>query len=644
VTDFEKTDFQEHIHKMSNRELELLTYDIRDFLISSVAKTGGHLASNLGVVELTVALHRAFDVCRDKLIWDVGHQSYVHKILTGRAGEFGTLRSFGGLSGFPKTCEHVSDVYNSGHSSSSISAAMGLAEARALTGEDYHVICVIGDGALTGGLAYEGLNNAGNRKTKLIVVLNDNEMSISKNTGSVAQHLSRLRSSPAYVQTKQALKEGMQRIPKVGGRVFHSAERIKEIMRYAVVQGSMFEELGFTYFGPVDGHDVHEMAELFEAVKLLDGPVLLHVVTKKGKGYRNAEKNPGKFHGIGPFDPETGTPLLSSGTKAWSEIAGESLVRMAENDERIVAISAAMTEAVGLSKFAERYPERCYDVGIAEAHAVTFAAGLAMGGLRPFVYIYSTFLQRAYDQILMDVCAQNLPIVFMIDRAGIVGHDGETHHGVFDLSYLRHMPNMTVMAPKDGAEMYRMMVSATQYGGPVAIRYPRGCANELPKYFSVNYETAMPIPKGTSERLCGGTIVEIRAVGTMVAQALGAAKILGEAEISCAVVNERFVSPLDLDGENGLLRAAERSRLLVTLEDNVFAGGFGEAVSALYPRIAENSAFPCGILHISWPDAFVPQGSPEELFTEYGLDAAGVAQRIAQKLLQSGTVREDVAV
>ncbi|MDR3304835.1 MAG: 1-deoxy-D-xylulose-5-phosphate synthase [Clostridiales Family XIII bacterium] len=623
------------IKGMTDRELDLLTYDIRGFLISHVAETGGHLASNLGVVELTVALHKAFDVCRDRIIWDVGHQSYIHKILTGRAPEFSTLRRYGGISGFPKTNEHESDVYNSGHSSSSISAAMGLAESRALTGADYHVAAVIGDGALTGGLAYEGLNNVGNRQTKLIVILNDNEMSISKNTGSVAQHLSRLRASQGYQQTKHLVKESMQRIPKVGDRMVHSAERLKEIMRHAVVPGSLFEALGFTYFGPVDGHNIRELVDLFEAVKQLDGPVLLHVVTKKGKGYRNAEKNPGRFHGIGPFDVETGKELVSPG-RTWSKAAGGALLDMA-GDERIVAISAAMTEPVGLSSFAAAYPDRFYDVGIAEAHAVTFAAGLAMGGLRPFVYIYSTFLQRAYDQIMMDVCAQNLPVVFMIDRAGCVGNDGETHHGVFDLSYLSHIPNLVVMAPKDEDELIRMMKSAVTYDRPTAIRYPRGRVCRLPKEYSVTSSATSgvtsiatsgdfsPIEIGRSERLLTGHDVELRAVGKMVEIAVEAAEILGKLGISCGLVNERFVTPPDAAS---IILTGQRNIPIVTMEDNVAKGGFGETVTVLLTE----QGCPVRVLPIAWPDEFVPQGGVDELMHTYGLDVAQVTLRVTELL------------
>jgi 1-deoxy-D-xylulose-5-phosphate synthase len=621
---------------MTLRNLELLTYEIRDFLISNVSATGGHLASNLGVVELTIALHRVFDVDIDRIVWDVGHQVYVHKILTGRAGEFSTLRQYGGISGFPKTGEDPSDVYNSGHSSSSISAAMGLAEARDIKGESHNVLAVIGDGALTGGLAYEGLNNAGNRQTRMIVILNDNEMSISENTGSVAQYLSKLRASQRYQSAKHAIKERMARIPRVGESMVHGAERMKNLMRHALVPGTLFEELGFKYYGPVDGHNLGDLIELFDEVKLLDDPVLIHTVTKKGKGYLNAEKHPGRFHGVAPFDPETGAPLVMKG-KSWSAVAGETMMALAERDERVVCISAAMTDAVGLSGFAKSYYKHFFDVGIAEEHAVTFAAGLALGGLRPFVFIYSTFLQRAYDQIMIEICGQNLPVVFMIDRAGNVGSDVETHHGVFDLSYLGHMPGLVVMAPKDADELRAMTAFALTLDGPSAIRYPRGEAYEFGVFGGEtgdeganavchrgnNDEAGAAIETGVSERLLGGadTKVEIFALGKMVRTALEAADILRQNGISAGVVNARFASPVDAAAVRG---AAERGAAVVTIEDNVVKGGFGERVSAALA--AGDHCVP--VLLLGWPDEFVPQGGVGELMSRYRLDAEGVAARI----------------
>jgi len=616
---------KKRIKTLSMRNLELLTYEIRDFLISSIGETGGHLASNLGVVELTVALHRVFDIDRDRIVWDVGHQVYVHKILTGRAEAFHDLRHYGGISGFPRTAEDPSDVYNSGHSSASISAAMGIAEARDLKGDDYNVVAVIGDGALTGGMAYEGLNNAGNRQTKMIVILNDNEMSISDNTGSVAQYLSKLRTSHTYQSAKNIIRERMAKIPRVGDSMVQGAERMKNLMRYAVVHSSLFEELGFKYYGPVDGHNLHDLIELLEAVKSLDEPVLIHIVTKKGKGYLNAEKNPGRFHGIAPFDPETGALVEKKG-KTWSAAAGEAVMDLAQNDPRIVCISAAMTDAVGLGEFSKTYPGRFYDVGIAEEHAVTFAAGLAIGGMRPFVYIYSTFLQRAYDQVMLEVCSQKLPVIFMIDRAGNVGGDGETHHGVFDLSYLAHIPDLIIMAPKDEDELKEMTEYALTLDGPVAIRYPRGEIQKLTLDTAAEREK-IPLSTGKYERLYGdeGSQTEIFAIGKMVFTALEAARRLHDEGIHVGVVNARFVSPID---EEMIVNAAKRGAAIVTVEDNVVTGGFGQRVSAM---LAEKG-LAARILNIGWPDEFVKHGSVGVLMEHYGLDTGGVTDRIRKFL------------
>ncbi|MDR0852758.1 MAG: 1-deoxy-D-xylulose-5-phosphate synthase [Clostridiales Family XIII bacterium] len=636
-------DFQEKIGEMNADELQLFAVAVRDFLINSVAVTGGHLASNLGVVELTLALHKVFDVTKDRLIWDVGHQSYVHKILTDRAGDFKTLRSYGGISGFPKTAEHPTDVYNSGHSSSSISAAMGMAEARDKTGGDENVIAVIGDGALTGGLAFEGLQNVGTRKSKVLIILNDNQMSISKSKGSLSQHLSRLRSSQSYLLTKQKIKSNLKNLPGVGKPIYHGAEKVKKLMRNSIVSGSMFEELGLNYYGPVDGHSISTLISIFEAVKKIDGPVLLHVVTQKGKGYINAEQNPGKFHGIGSFDVETGAELGEK-KATYSNVAGHIVTEIAENDRRIVAITAAMTDGVGLAGFAMKYPERFYDVGIAEGHAVTFAAGLAMGNMRPFVFVYSTFLQRAYDQIMLDVCAQNLPVVFMIDRAGVVGKDGETHHGIFDLSYLSHIPNLIIMSPSDGDELALMIRSSLAYGCPVAIRYPRGNADlsNLEKINSLMGET-VGLQKfdydnhvfeiGKSVRLLEGTDVEIRAVGSMVKTALETATFLSDSGISCSVVYDRFVKPID---EASLLEAANKNILVVTLEDNVISGGFGNEVSSFYAR----ASLEPHLLTLGWPDEFIPHGDSEVLYLKYGLSSSAISVRIEEAFRKLNSGRE----
>ena len=607
--------------QMRLRELDLMTYEIRDFLISNVSATGGHLASNLGIVELTVALHRVFDVDRDRIVWDVGHQVYVHKILTGRAEDFQSLRQCGGISGFPKTEENPSDVYNSGHSSTSISVAMGLAEARDLRGEDHHIVAVIGDGALTGGIAYEGLNNAGNKQTRMIVILNDNNMSISENTGSVAHYLSKLRISQTYQVAKQVLKERMAKIPRVGESMVQGADRMKNLMRYAVVPGTLFEELGFKYYGPIDGHNLGDLIDLFKEIKLLDGPVLVHIVTKKGKGYVNAEKNPDKFHGPGPFDPETGSPL-DDGKPTWSQVAGETMMDFAEQDPSVVCISAAMTDGVGLTEFAKSYYKHFYDVGIAEEHAVVFAAGLALGGMKPFVFIYSTFLQRAYDQIVSDICTQKIPIVFMIDRAGSVGGDGETHHGMFDLSYLGNIPGLIVMAPKDANELRAMAAFALQLQGPVAIRYPRG---EAPDLGSSAENADMRLETGKSERLRGrkDTSVELFAIGKMVKVALEAAAILEKKGVSAGVVNARFAAPIDAEY---ICETAKRGAVIVTLEDNVRKGGFGEKVLGI---LAENN-LSAAVLCIGWPDAYISHGSVDKLMEIYGLDAEGIVRSVLE--------------
>ena len=613
-------EFPEDLNEMSERDLELLSYEIRDFLIEKVSKSGGHLASNLGVVELTIALHKVFDSPKDKMVWDVGHQSYVHKILTGRACSFDSLRCFNGISGFPKRVESVHDMFDSGHSSNSISAAMGYATARDLDGEDYSVISIIGDGALTGGMAYEALNNAGSSQSKMIVVLNDNEMSIAKNTGGISQHLAKLRASQTYLDFKKQLKKTLKGIPGVGEGLYSGIEHLRDSVKYAIVPGAIFEQLGFKYFGPVDGHNIHDLIEVLSFAKLMNEPVLIHAITKKGKGYRNAEMNPGKFHGIGAFDPTTGNVLTESRNLSYSLIFGNKLVQLAGDNEKIIAVSAAMVDATGLGKFAMKYPERIFDAGIAEAHAVTFAAGLAASGYRPVVAIYSTFLQRAYDQILIDVCMQNLPVIFAIDRAGNVGADGETHHGVFDLSYLSHMPNMTILAPKDGKELADMLEYAFTLNGPCAIRYPKGeavdCIDEI----------SYPVIDGTSERLHYGKDVEIFAVGNMVSIGMEACKMIKSRGYEAGLTNVRFVKPYD---KNSLLSAVDKTKKIVTLEDNVLDGGFGSIANGI---LAENGITDVKVLNIGWPDKFIEQGSTKELFYKYALDSESIAERVCDFL------------
>lgn len=607
--------FPDDLKSMDSERLEELAGEIREFLIDSVSLTGGHLASNLGAVELTIALHKVFDCYKDRIIWDVGHQSYVHKILTGRASEFNTLRQLDGLSGFPKQSESDADVFDTGHASNSISLAAGLAAARDLAGEDYSVISVIGDGALTGGLAFEGLNNLGVMKTKAIVIVNDNGMSISRNTGGIAAHLGNLRMSSRYEHAKDTVRSALNMIPVVGTGIAKGISDIKNSVKYALSSDSaVFESFGFKYIGPIDGHSIDVLVSTLESARQIDGPVLIHAVTTKGKGYSFAEEEPGKFHGIGRFDKHTGKAVQQE--PGYSNAFGRHLTELALKDSRICAVYAAMEEGTGLTLFKETFPERAFDAGIAEEHAVTFAAGLAKGGLRPFVTVYSTFLQRAYDEIIEDVCIQKLPVIFAIDRAGCVGRDGETHHGIFDISYLSHMPGMTVLAPRDFAELYEMMEYALTLDGPAAIRYPRGGQKVLPEEFGV-----YSIEAGRAQKLISGSDVEIWACGNMVYDAFEVFKILDSRGIRAGVVNARFISPVDsvtLEETDG------RVKLIVTMEDNILKGGFGSQISALAKKTQ--------VLSFGWPDRFIEHGSVDELKRKYGLDSESVAERIIDKL------------
>lgn len=610
------------IKNLSLNELDKLSQEMRNYLLESVSKTGGHLASNLGVVELTLALHKTFDSPKDKIIWDVGHQAYVHKVLTGRKDQFHTLRKYKGLSGFPKRNESEHDIFETGHSSTSISAALGMAKARDLKNENYSVIAVIGDGALTGGMAFEALNHAGHEETDLIVVLNDNEMSISENVGGLSTYLNRLRTNPTYYKAKVDVENILNKIPTIGKTVFKTAEKAKDSIKYFLVPGVIFEELGFTYLGPVDGHDIKELNVVMERAKQLKGPVLIHVKTCKGKGYEFAEKNPDKFHGIAPFDINTGT-VLSKGKKnlSYSKVFGNSMVDLAKKDNKVVAITAAMPSGTGLNDFETLYPDRFFDVGIAEQHAVTFAAGLAANGYKPVFVVYSTFLQRAYDQILHDVCLQNLPVIFAIDRAGLVGNDGETHHGVFDLSFLSHMPNMHIMAPKDGRELDEMLASATKMNGPVAIRYPRGESEDFTDVGSYN-----AILNNRSEILLTGKDICIIAVGAMVKVAYDAAIKLKEKNISCTVINARFIKPLD---EKLIIKEAAKFHNIITLEDNVVKGGFGSQIMELFSRKGLTNK---SLLTLGFPDKFVYHGSREELMQENNLDVNGIVIQVERML------------
>lgn len=606
--------FPQDLKTMTENELELLSYEIRDFLISNISKTGGHLASNLGVVELSIALHRVFDTPKDKLIWDVGHQSYVHKILTGRAEGFQTLRKFGGMSGFPKVKESEYDTFDTGHSSTSISVAAGMAAARDLAKDDFKIAAIIGDGALTGGLAYEAMNNVGVSKTNLVVILNDNGMSIAPNTGGVSKYLSKLRSSRKYTDFKKRIKKNISEIPGIGKGVVSGMQHMRDSLKYAVLDGIMFEELGFKYFGPVDGHNMEVLLETLSMAKEVDGPVFVHVITKKGKGYKSAEETPSKYHGTGPFDPTTGRQHKNGGSApSYSAVFGNKMVQMAKTNKKIVAIGAAMLEGTGLKGFKEQYPARTFDVGIAEGHAVTFAAGMAAGGYRPVVAIYSTFLQRAYDQMIEDVCLQNLPVVFAIDRAGIVGADGETHHGMFDLSYLSHMPNMTILAPADRRELEKMLEYAMTLDGPCAIRYPRGEALEL----------GLDCPIDGSLVIEEGRDVELWAAGNMLTLGSQVREELEQRQINTGLINARFVRPLD---HAAIAASAKRTGLIVTLEDNVITGGFGENLAA---AMMES---PVKVLNFGWPDRFIEHGSIPQLFEKYGLNPKSIAERICEYL------------
>lgn len=605
--------FPDDLKQLENKELDLLSYEIRDFLIENLSKTGGHLASNLGVVELTIALHKCFNSPEDKIIWDVGHQSYVHKILTGRAKLFENLRSIGGLSGFPKRSESIHDTFDTGHSSNSISVGLGYAKARDLKGKDNYIISVIGDGALTGGMAYEAMNNA-EKTGKFIIIINDNEMSIEKNIGGISKHLSKLRTSQAYINFKKKLKKKVKGIPKLGEDIYSGIEHIRDSIKYAIMPGVMFEQLGLKYFGPVDGHNIDDLIEAMELAKLMEQPVVMHVITKKGKGYKNAEHNPEKFHGVSPFDPITGNSLKAGANVTYSQVFGNKLVQLAEKDKRIVAVSAAMVSATGLEKFSKRFPERIFDVGIAEEHAVTFAAGMSLEGYRPFVAIYSTFLQRAYDQILIDVCMQNLPVTFAVDRAGVVGNDGETHNGLFDLSYFSHMPNMTVMVPKDGRELAEMIEYSLNIKGPCAIRYPRGTAVNLTEY-NLNY-----VIDGSWEKIYSGKDAAIIACGKMVAAAMRVKEILAHKNYDVAVINAGFVKPID-----GVMLDEIKSVCanIITIEDNVIIGGLGSMVNNYY------SCSDVNVLNIGWPDNFVEHGDVEDVFKHFELDDESICKKVS---------------
>lgn len=604
---------------LSFAELETLAREIRSMLVETVSRTGGHLAPNLGVVELTIALHLVFHTPEDKIIWDVGHQCYVHKILTGRREQLATIRQYGGLSGFPKTRESAHDCFETGHSSTSISAALGFALARDLNRESHAVVAVIGDGALTGGMSFEAMNHAGHLGTRLIVVLNDNEMSINNNVGALSGYLSRLRTDPLYYKSKGEIEDLLLRIPNVGRRMVKTVERLKDSLKYLLVPGIFFEELGFTYLGPVNGHDLKVLKQVFERARGVGGPVLVHVYTKKGKGYSPAEQNPDIFHGVGRFDVKTGELVKQGDNPTFTKVFGDCMLRLGERRPKLVAISAAMADGTGLKDFATHFPDRFFDVGIAEQHAVTLAAGLARSGYQPVVAIYSTFLQRAYDQIVHDVALQGLPVIFAVDRAGIVGEDGETHQGIFDLSYLRHIPGLILMAPKDQNELVTMLQSAVDYRKPVAIRYPRGQGRSA----AIDEEHPYLAP-GRGELLRPGKDLALLAIGPQAYTALEVAEILERRGRQAAVINCRYVKPLD---EDLIMEWAERTGHLLTIEENVVAGGFGSSVLELLSRLSwRGQAFCMGI-----PNCFVPHGDRELLYRKYGFDAGGIADLVQSR-------------
>ena len=610
------------IKKLSPPELKPLAAEIREFLIESISKTGGHLGSNLGAVELTMALHLELHFPDDKLIWDVGHQSYTHKLLTGRKEGFSELRKYGGLSGFPKRRESDSDCFETGHSSTSISAGLGLVKARDLRGEDHTIIAVIGDGSLTGGMAYEALNNAAQLDSNFIIILNDNNMSISENVGGVSKYLNSIRTAETYLDIKEGVYNNLMNVPKYGDKMVRGIQRTKKAFKQIVIPGMFFEDMGIRYMGTVDGHDIPKMVRLIRESKRINQAVLIHVMTQKGKGFAPAERHPARFHGAEPFDIETGLPTLPR-VANYTDIFSTVMIKIAARDKKVVAITAAMPDGTGLKRFRNMYPDRFFDVGIAEEHAVTFAAGLAAGGMIPVVAIYSSFLQRAYDQILHDVCIQNLPVVFAIDRAGLVGSDGETHQGIFDLSFLSSIPNMNIMAPKNKWELSDMLKFAVEFGAPIAIRYPRGEA-----YAGLS-DYRKPISLGQAEVIYEEADICLLAVGSMVKEAEVVRTIIKEAGYCCSLVNARFIKPID---EEIILKAAQIHKLVVTMEENVLSGGFGEKVL----RLLTAAEVDVKVLSFAVPDDYVEHGNVEMLKKEIGIDNQTIAAEILRNVRHVG--------
>ena len=608
----ENVNFPEDVKKLNIDDKKVLSKEIREYILDVVSKNGGHLASSLGVVELTIALHSCFDCPKDKIVWDVGHQTYAHKILTGRKEKMKTLRQFGGIAGFPRSSESEYDSFDTGHSSTSISVALGMARARDILKEDHKVIAVIGDGALTGGMALEALNDAGFSKTNLIVILNDNELSIAKKIGGLSSFLTKLRTKKFYTKSNISGKNVIRKIPVVGEKIVALVVKIKRGIKQLIIPKMYFEDIGFRYLGPVDGHDIEKLESILNISKSLDGPVLIHVITKKGKGYKFAEEHPDKFHSTSKFDLETGEKI-SKKSKDYSAVFGDKLVELAKTDNKIVAVTASMKDGTGLGKFATEFPDRFFDIGIAEQHAVAMVAGMAKEGLKPVLPLYSSFLQRGYDQLIHDVCMQNLPVTICIDRAGIVGNDGETHQGVFDLSFLNTIPNMNVMAPKNYEELEKMLEFSINCNLPTAIRYPRGIEDET------KFDNCSDIELGKSEMIKEGKDVTICAIGKMVAYAKKVADILDKEDISCEVINSRFVKPLD----NELIKKSGlKTGLVFTIEDNSYIGGLGSSVN----RLLENEDV--RVINLGYPDCFVKHGSVPEIENEYGLDVDGIVNSI----------------
>lgn len=612
----------EDIKKLTGKELDILRQEIRDFLIGKISRTGGHLASNLGVVELTMAIYLVFDLPKDKIIWDVGHQSYTHKILSGRKGEFDDLRQYGGMSGFPKRKESPCDAFDTGHSSTSISAGLGLAQARDVSGQDHFVVSVIGDGALTGGMAYEALNNAARMKKNFIIILNDNNMSISENVGGMSRYLNGIRTGDGYLDLKKYVTNVLSRIPVIGDELIDKISRTKNGIKQLLIPGMLFENMGITYLGPVDGHDVKALARALKEAKKLDHAVLVHVITKKGKGYEPAEKNPSRFHGVEPFDVLTGESKKEKKNPSYTDVFSKTICQLAEKDPKITAVTAAMPDGTGLKRFSRLYPDRFFDVGIAEEHAVTSAAGMAAGGLKPVVAVYSSFLQRGFDQILHDVCIQNLPVVFAVDRAGLVGSDGETHQGIFDLSFLSAIPNMSIFAPKNLLELKAGLEFAVSFGGPFAIRYPRGEAYRGLKEFNA------PVEYGRGEMLYEEKDIALLAVGSMVSTGEHVREKLKSEGWSCTLANGRFVKPFD---EELADRLAKNHWLIVTMEENVLQGGYGLMVTRYihehYPHVK--------VMNIAIPDGYVEHGNVSLLRKGLGIDSDSVIWRMKKEYLDT---------